>query len=65
MCSTKDSQMSDTLHHVRSVIQPLPGFKATKHMVFAGVYPADGSNLDDLNIAIEKLTCNDKLMCWK
>ena len=28
-------------------------------MVFAGFYPADGSYFDDLNIAFEKLTCND------
>ena len=34
-------------------------------MVFAGFYPANRSDLDDLNIAIEKLTCNDKLMGWK
>lgn len=59
MRSTKEARVGDTLHHVRSVIQPLPGFKAAKHMVFAGVYPADGSDFDDLNIAIEKLTCND------
>lgn len=35
------------------------GFKPAKHMVFAGVYPADGSDFDALNSAIEKLTCND------
>lgn len=35
------------------------GFKPAKHMVFAGVYPADGSDFDALNHAIERLTCND------
>ena len=34
---------------MRSVIQTLPGFKAAKHMVLVGVYPADGSDFDDLN----------------
>ena len=53
MHSTKVARMGDTLHHVRSVIQPLPGFKAAKHMVFAGVYPVDGSDFDD------------KLMCCR
>lgn len=28
-------------------------------MVFSGLYPADGSNFDALNHAIERLTCND------
>ena len=28
-------------------------------MVFSGLYPADGSDFDALNAAIEKLTCND------
>lgn len=37
----------------------LSGFKPAKHMVFSGLYPADGSDFDALNAAIEKLTCND------
>lgn len=37
----------------------LTGFKPAKHMVFSGLYPADGSDFDALNHAIEKLTCND------
>lgn len=28
-------------------------------MVFSGLYPADGSDFEALNHAIEKLTCND------
>lgn len=28
-------------------------------MVFSGVYPADGSDFEALNSAIERLTCND------
>ena len=35
------------------------GFKPAKHMVFSGVYPADGSDFEALNHAIERLTCND------
>lgn len=37
----------------------LVGFKPVKHMVFSGLYPADGSDFDALNHAIERLTCND------
>lgn len=35
------------------------GFRPVKHMVFSGLYPADGSDFDALNHAIERLTCND------
>uniref|UniRef100_A0A7C8ZGV1 Translation factor GUF1 homolog, mitochondrial n=1 Tax=Opuntia streptacantha TaxID=393608 RepID=A0A7C8ZGV1_OPUST len=59
MRSTKEARVGDTLHHVRSVVEPLPGFKPVKHMVFSGLYPADGSDFEALNHAIERLTCND------
>jgi translation elongation factor EF-4 len=35
------------------------GFKSAKHMVFAGVYPADGSDYEALCHAMDRLTCND------
>ncbi|KAF5725336.1 putative GTP-binding protein lepA [Tripterygium wilfordii] len=59
MRSTKEARVGDTLHHNRSVVEPLSGFKPAKHMVFSGLYPADGSDFDALNSAIERLTCND------
>lgn len=59
MRSTKEARVGDTLHHSRFSVEPLPGFKPAKHMVFSGLYPADGSDFDALNHAIERLTCND------
>ncbi|KAI3452332.1 hypothetical protein Pfo_008997 [Paulownia fortunei] len=59
MRSTKEARVGDTLYHTRSTIEPLPGFKPVKHMVFSGLYPADGSDFEALNHAIERLTCND------
>ncbi|XP_058074882.1 translation factor GUF1 homolog, mitochondrial isoform X2 [Magnolia sinica] len=59
MRSTKEARVGDTLYHARSIVKPLPGFKSAKHMVFSGLYPADGSDFDALNHAIERLTCND------
>ncbi|KAI9120963.1 hypothetical protein K1719_007996 [Acacia pycnantha] len=59
MRSTKEARVGDTLFHTRSTIEPLPGFKPVKHMVFSGLYPADGSDFEALNHAIERLTCND------
>ncbi len=40
-------------------VEPLPGFKEPQPMVFAGFYPGEGSNHDELREAIEKLTLND------
>ncbi|PIA62561.1 hypothetical protein AQUCO_00200521v1 [Aquilegia coerulea] len=59
MRSTKEARVGDTLYNTRSSVEPLPGFKPAKHMVFSGVYPADGSDFEALNHAIERLTCND------
>ncbi|CAN1248653.1 Translation factor GUF1 homolog, mitochondrial [Linum perenne] len=38
---------------------PSIGFKPVRHMVFSGVFLADGSDFEALNHAIERLTCND------
>ncbi|KAL9233772.1 hypothetical protein vseg_008726 [Gypsophila vaccaria] len=59
MRSTKEARVGDTLHNARCVVEPLPGFKPARHMVFSGLYPADGSDFEALNHAIERLTCND------
>ncbi|KAH7847575.1 hypothetical protein Vadar_027732 [Vaccinium darrowii] len=59
MRSTKEARVGDTLYQNRSIVEPLPGFKPVKHMVFSGVYPVDGSDFNELNHAIERLTCND------
>lgn len=59
MRSTKEARVGDTLHHSRTTVEPLPGFKPAKHMVFSGLYPADGSDFEALSHAIERLTCND------
>ncbi|KAJ6421676.1 hypothetical protein OIU84_028955 [Salix udensis] len=59
MRSTKEARVGDTLHHNRFSVEPLPGFKPARHMVFSGLYPADGSDFEALNHAIERLTCND------
>lgn len=59
MRSTHEARIGDTLHHVHTAVKPLPGFKPAKHMVFAGVYPADGSDFEALSHAIDRLTCND------
>lgn len=59
MKTVKEARVGDTLHHVKKPVKPLPGFKRAKPMVFAGVYPIESSQYEDLKDAIEKLTLND------
>lgn len=47
-----------TIEHKRA-IYPLPGFKKVKPMVFAGVYPVNSDDYQNLKDAIDKLRLND------
>eukprot|EP01135_Chromosphaera_perkinsii_P000763 Nk52_evm51s151 gene=Nk52_evmTU51s151 len=59
MKTTKEARVGDTLFFPDSGVVPLPGFKAAKPMVFAGVFPTDSDDYDQLKQALEKLTLND------
>ncbi|MGN1042492.1 MAG: translation elongation factor 4 [Christensenellales bacterium] len=58
--NVKDTSVGDTVTHAsRPAAEPLKGYKKVNPMVFAGVYPADGSKYNDLRDALEKLNLND------
>mgnify|MGYP003347929115 CR=1 FL=1 len=58
--SVRDAQVGDTVTSVaRPAPEPLPGYQAAKSLVFAGVYPVNGSDYPILREAIEKLHLND------
>ena len=53
-------QIGDTITEAaRPTEEPFPGFKEVKPMVFAGLYPIDGSQYEELRDAMEKLRLND------
>ncbi len=51
--------VGETIQAVGATVEPFPGFKPLKPMVFSGIYPMDSDDLDRLRDAIEKLTIND------
>ncbi|XP_065261544.1 translation factor GUF1, mitochondrial [Emys orbicularis] len=59
MKEVTEAQIGDTLYLHKQPVEPLPGFKSAKPMVFAGMYPVDQSEYNNLKSAIEKLTLND------
>ena len=55
-----DVAIGDTLTDGRTpALEPLPGFKEVKPMVFAGLYPVDADQYAELRDALEKLRLND------
>jgi elongation factor 4 len=59
MKTVREARVGDTLCHTSKIVEPLPGFKPAKSMVFAGIYPVDTSEFEAVRDAIEKLTLND------
>ncbi|GAB6019436.1 Translation factor guf1 mitochondrial [Chamberlinius hualienensis] len=55
----KEIQIGDTFHLNNFPVEPLGSFKPAKAMVYAGIFPLDQTQLQDLRTAIEKLTLND------
>ena len=55
-----DVQIGDTITEAaRPVEEPFPGFKEVKPMVFAGLYPTDSAQYEELRDAMDKLRLND------
>ncbi|HEY7450040.1 MAG TPA: translation elongation factor 4 [Vicinamibacterales bacterium] len=55
-----DAKIGDTITETgRPTLQPFPGFKELKPMVFAGLYPVEGHQYPELRDALEKLRLND------
>ena len=58
--NAKEVQVGDTITHVaRPCENAIEGFQEVKPMVFAGVYPIDPTDYENLRASLEKLQLND------
>ena len=62
MKSVSDAHIGDTFFDEKSLkvdIEPFPGYATTKPMVFAGIYPEDPDDYEDLEKSLQKLILTD------
>ncbi|AEE13047.1 translation elongation factor 4 [Porphyromonas asaccharolytica] len=58
--TSKEVKVGDTITHIqRPASAAIAGFEEVKPMVFAGVYPIDTEDFEDLRASLEKLQLND------
>lgn len=49
------AHIGDTLHRVGEPVEPMPGFKPAKAMVYAGIYPIDSNDFPKLEESIKRV----------
>ena len=63
---SKEVKVGDTITHVASPCdKAIEGFQEVKPMVFAGVYPIDPSEYENLRASLEKLRLNDASLTFQ
>ncbi|MDR1743554.1 MAG: translation elongation factor 4 [Dysgonamonadaceae bacterium] len=64
--TSKEVKVGDTITHVkRPCIKAIAGFEEVKPMVFAGVYPIDSEDFENLRSSLEKLQLNDASLTFQ
>ncbi len=62
----KEVKVGDTITHVnRPCVDIIGGFEDVKPMVFAGIYPVDTTEFEELRASMEKLQLNDASLVWE
>jgi GTP-binding protein LepA len=61
-----DAKVGETITTLENgCLEPLPGFKDAKPMVFAGIFPVDSVEYEDLRDALYKLVLNDAALTFE
>lgn len=64
--SAREVKVGDTITHVsRPCGDAIKGFEEVKPMVFAGIYPVDTEDFEELRNSMEKLQLNDASLTWE
>jgi GTP-binding protein LepA len=64
--TVRECHVGDTITLAsRPAVEPLPGYRQVKPMVFAGIYPTEGEDYDNLKEALEKLQLNDASLVYQ
>lgn len=61
----REARIGDTITELNAQVEPLPGFKEIKPVVFAGIFPVDSDDFPALKEAIEKLWLNDPAFSYE
>ena len=62
----KEVKVGDTItHEAKPTQEMVKGFEDVKPMVFAGIYPVDTSEYEELRASMEKLQLNDASLVWE
>jgi GTP-binding protein LepA len=62
----REVKVGDTITHVaRPATTMIQGFENVKPMVFAGIYPVENDDFEDLRTAMEKLQLNDASLTYE
>ena len=63
---SKEVKVGDTItHHNKPCAIPIQGFEEVKPMVFAGIFPIDNDDFEDLRDSLEKLQLNDASLVYE
>ncbi|WP_299985647.1 translation elongation factor 4 [uncultured Pontibacter sp.] len=63
--NAKEVKVGDTITHVDRPAVGIQGFEDVKPMVFAGIYPVETSEYEELRASMEKLQLNDASLVWE
>jgi GTP-binding protein LepA len=61
----KEVKVGDTITHPENPGESIKGFENVKPMVFAGIYPVETSEFEELRASMEKLQLNDASLVWE